>query len=79
MYPNIDKHVTNTKTNPNNDDFKHSLEIYQNAKLGYINCAISWNVNKKLIENILYHTIEINVRFLRYSLYKRIWKIINVL
>lgn len=48
MYPNIDKHVTNTKTNPSNDDFKHLLEIYYIKMLNisrYINCAIS-DVNK---------------------------------
>jgi len=56
MYPNIDKHVTNTKTNSNNDDFKHSLKIYYIKILnisGYINCAISGDVNEKLIGNIL--------------------------
>lgn len=75
MHPNIDKYVTNTKTNPSNDEFKHSLEIYYIKILnilGYINCAISQDVNKKLIENILYYTIEVNIRFLKYPLYKRI-------
>lgn len=49
--------MTNTKTNPSNNGFKHSLEIYYIKMLnisGYINCAISWDVNKKLIGNILY-------------------------